>query len=304
MTKPDHHKVPLDTRRFIVINPKPPFVDILLQSAEINPREFSKISEMAMSYKNDPRMIEMVRLGGDGSAKVPYLMNTGETPETILATLREIVRPHLEHIRSLPEVVQATIHLLLSINKVPKGCEFYTIPALLEIDHIHGSIIQTLHGMMADRPMAKNFFDDNVAALKQLDMDWPRLRREVNYPSPGIVLPKSSKMEYEPVVERNRVVHLYETCVIIPPPDRSMLLWFTPPVLQRPLPINETVPLTGSADWLIREVGKVGRHFTRALLSMIKTHLEIEKLSLEVKNYHLIHQEALLVLKEFVEKLP
>lgn len=304
MTKPDHCKVPLDTRRFIVINPKPPFVDILLQSSDICPREFSKISEVAMGYKNDPRLIEMVRLGGDGSAKVPYLMNTGETPETILATLREIARTHLEHIQSLPEVVQATIHLLLSINKVPKGCEEYAIPALLEIDNIHGSIIQTLHGLMADRQMAKNFFDDNVAALKQLDKDWHHLRNEINYPRPGIVLPKNPQMEFEPVFESNRLVHLYETCVIIPPPDRSMLLWFTPSVLQRPLPVNVNVPEIGSADWLIREVEKVGRHFTRALLSKIKAHLETEKLSLEVKNYHLIHQQALLVLKEFVEKLP
>ncbi|MHC1781552.1 MAG: hypothetical protein AB9891_02105 [Anaerolineaceae bacterium] len=304
MDKPGSLKFPADTRNFIVLNPQPPFVDILLELVDINPDEFGRIDALAESWENDPRLIEMVRLGGDGSAKVPYLMEPGETPESILATLRDIARPHLEHLESLPEAVQATIHLLLSINSLPKGCDAFAIPALLEIDRIHAGMVRRLHELMADRPLARKFREDNMAALKELDSHWETLRKNVNYPHPGTVVPHKSRMEFEPVYKKNRLVHIYETCVIVPTPGREILMRFTPRVLQRPLPVGEAVPPTGSVDWLLREAGKVGRHFTRALLHMVKERMEKERISLEVKNYELIRQQALLVWEDFVKKLP
>ncbi len=63
------HKVHLD--RFTVLAPQPPFVDVILQSSQVKRAEFVKIAELAASYHNDPRMIEMVRKDGDASAKVP-----------------------------------------------------------------------------------------------------------------------------------------------------------------------------------------------------------------------------------------
>jgi hypothetical protein len=304
MEKHDHDKFPHDTRNFIVLNPQPPFVDILLSLVDINPAEFGRLDALAEGWENDPRLIEMVRQGGDGSAKVPYLMDPRETPESILATLREIAQPHLEHLASLPEAVQATIHLLLSINSLPNGCEQYAIPALLEIDRIHASMVHRLHELMADRPLARQFRETNMAALHELDNLWENMRKSVNYPVPGTILPHKSRMDFEPVYKRNRLVHIYETCVIVPTPEREILMRFTPLVLRRPLPAGVVLPPIGSVDWLLREAGKVGRHFTRALLHLVKERLEKERISLEVKNYERIHQQALLVWEDFVKKLP
>jgi hypothetical protein len=64
------------------------------------------------------------------------------------------------------------------------------------------------------------------------------------------------------------------------------------------------VPTIGSADWLIREVGKVGRHFTRALLEIIKEHLVAEQVALDSRNYALINQQAQEALQEYVHKTP
>jgi hypothetical protein len=304
MVKPDSFKVPTDTRPFIVLNPRPPFVDILLRIVDINFEEFSRLNHLALSWENDPRLIEMVRLGGDGSAKVPYLIDQGETAESILEQLRAIIRPHLEHLAALPEPIQSTIQLLLSLNTLPKGCDIYAIAALLEIDRIHADMIHTLHERMVGRTLAKQFYQDNCSALADLDEHWNKLRKEIKYPVPDMILPKHSQVEYEPVFEKKRLRHVYETCVIVPPPDRELLLRYTAPELRRPLPPDMPVPPTGSVDWLLREVGKVGRHFTRAILHMVQERLAEEQISPDAKNYREITEQAMLIWQDHVEKLP
>jgi hypothetical protein len=57
-------------------------------------------------------------------------------------------------------------------------------------------------------------------------------------------------------------------------------------------------------DWLIREVGKVGRHFTRALLEIIREHLAVEEIALVAKNYDRINQEAREILDDFMTRFP
>jgi hypothetical protein len=302
-----HRRSTIDTGQYFVLAPIPPFVDIILQSIAIDRREFSKIVNLAADYQNDPRMIEMVRKGGDASAKVPYLMDTGETADSILATLREIAQPHLEHIQSLPDQVQATIHLLLSINTVPRGCEMYGLSALLEIDRIQGKIVRTLHNLMSSRHLARDFHNNNITALQMLDRDWPRLRegKGSRWPKSSLSLPEQAQMQYEPFFDKaDRLIHLNEACVIVDAPDAYKLQWFIPPVFQRPLPANVPVPTTGSADWLIHEVGKIGRHFTRALLEIIKVHLAAEQVALESRNYTLINLHAQDALQEYVDKTP
>ena len=112
-------------------------------------------------------------------------------------------------------------------------------------------------------------------------------------------------MQYEPFFDKaGRLISLRETCVIVDAPDAHKLQWFIPPVLQRPLPPNVPVPTVGSADWLIHEVGKIGRHFTRALLEIIKAHLVAEQIALESRNYTLINQHAQDALQEYVHKTP
>jgi hypothetical protein len=78
----------------------------------------------------------------------------------------------------------------------------------------------------------------------------------------------------------------------------------TPAVLRRPLPSHIPAPATGSADWLLREVGKIGRQFTRALVEIIKTHLAAERIALEARNYELITRQAHEALREFIEANP
>lgn len=302
-----HRRSTIDTGQYFVLAPIPPFVDIILQSITINRREFSKIVNLAAGYQNDPRMIEMVRKSGDASAKVPYLMDAGETADSILATLREIAQPHLEYIHSLPDQVQATIHLLLSINTVPRGCEMYGLPALLEIDRIQGELVSTLHDLMNSKHLAMDFHHNNLSALQMLDRDWPRLRegKGPRWPNSPLPLPRWAQMQYEPFFDKaGRLISLRETCVIVDAPDAHKLQWFIPPVLQRPLPPNVPVPTVGSADWLIHEVGKIGRHFTRALLEIIKAHLVAEQIALESRNYTLINQHAQDALQEYVHKTP
>jgi hypothetical protein len=62
--------------------------------------------------------------------------------------------------------------------------------------------------------------------------------------------------------------------------------------------------VTGSADWLLREVGKIGRQFTRALVEIIKTHLAVEHAALGSRNFELINQQAQDTLREFIERNP
>lgn len=305
MASQKQRRLTIDTGRYFVLSPIPPFVDIIFQSTVINKNEFSKIVNLAADYQNDPRLIEMVRKGGDASAKVPYLLEEGETADSILATLREIAQPHLEHMRSLSAPLQATIHLLLSMNTVPRGCEMYGIPALLEIDRIQGEIVTTLHNVMSSKQLAKDFHDHNIIALQLLDQDWPQLREKKSSLWLKNSLPERPQMQYQPRYGKaDRLAHLQETCVIVDAPDTHMLQLFTPRILQRPLPTDVSVPTTGSADWLIREVGKIGRHFTRALLEIIKVHLSDEQVALESRNYAHINQHAQDALREFVEKTP
>jgi hypothetical protein len=300
----DRH-LTVDTERYYLLAPPLPFVNICLQSTAINPDEFSKIVNLSANYQDDPRMIEMVRMGGDASAKVPYLMQAGETAVSILATLREIARPHVERMESLPASIQATIHLLLSMNTVPKGYEIYGIPALLEIDRIQENMVETLHELMIGRQLAKDFQDSNITALHLLDQDWPRLREEKSSLWHKKLLPEKSQMQYIPFFdEADRLISLHETCVIVDSPQVHKLQALTPPILQRPLDDNIPAPATGSADWLIREVGKVGRHFTRALLEIIKAHLAAEQVALEARNYELISRQAQDALRDYIEKTP
>jgi hypothetical protein len=302
-----HHQtkpLKINTGRYFILSPILPFVDIILQCTPINRREFSQIVDLATGYQNDPRLIEMVRKAGDASAKVPYLLDDGETPDSILNTLRKIAQPHVEHLHSLPESVQATIHLMLSINVVPKGCERYGIPALLEIDRMQGEIVLALRELFGNRQLAMDFHKDNIAALQMLDKDWPRLREDRSIWPHG-PLPEHSQIHYKPFFDKaERLMYMQETYVVIDSPNATMLREFTPAVLQNPLPANVPVPVTGSADWLIRTVGKIGRHFTRALLGIIKTRLEAERVALELKNYELINQHALDALRDYVERMP
>jgi hypothetical protein len=305
MNKHRGRQLTIDTGRYYILAPPLPFVDVCLQSTAINPDEFSKIVNLSANYQDDPRMIEMVRMGGDASAKVPYLLQAGETADSILATLREIARPHIERMENLPASIQATIHLLLSMNTVPKGCEIYGIPALLEIDRIQEDMVRTLHDLMIGRQIAKDFQDGNIAALQMLDQDWPRLREKKSSLWHKKLLPEKAQMQYIPFFDKaDRLISLHETCVIVDSPEVQILQALTPPVLQRPLADNIPAPTTGSADWLIREVGKVGRHFTRALLEIIKAHLAAERVALEARNYEYISRQAQDALREYIEKTP
>jgi hypothetical protein len=304
MPTSEQHKMTIDTEHFSVLDLVPPFVNVCLRSAAITPRDAAKIAQLAADYPNDARLIEMVRKAGDASAKVPYLLRGGETPASILSALREVAQPHVERLHGLPDPLQATICLLLSINAVPQGCEAYGIAALLEIDRMQGEMVQTLRGLMPGRELARNFYQDNVAALQKLDEDWPRLRAERSSRWQRHPLPEHPQMQYHPFFTEDRLVSLHETCVIVDSPGAHLLKQFTPGVLQRPLPAEEPLPATGSADWLIREVGKVGRHFTRALLRIIKAHLEAEQVALEAGDHELINQHAQMALREFVESTP
>ena len=301
----EQRKLIIDTEHFSILNITPPFVDICLKSTAISARDFSKIVQLAADYQNDARLIEMVRIGGDASAKVPYLLDAGETPTSILATLREVAQPQVKRFKGLPDPLQATICLLLSINTVPNGCEAYAITALLEIDRMQEEMTQMLRGLMPGRQLAKDFYRDNMAALKQLDQDWPRLRSERSSLWHNQPLPEQPQMQYYPIFNsNNRLVDVRETCVIVDTPGAHILKQFTPAVLQRPLPETEPTPTTRSVDWLIRDAGKIGRHFTRSLLRIIKTHLEAEQVALEAGNYDLINRRAQEALLEFVKKTP
>jgi hypothetical protein len=206
---------------------------------------------------------------------------------------------------SLPTPIQATIHLLLSMNTVPEGYEIYGIPALLEIDRIQENMVETLHDLMIGRQLAKDFQDANITALEILDQDWPRLREKKSSLWHKKLLPEKAQMQYIPFFDKaDRLISLHETCVIVDSPEVQILQALTPPVLQRPLPDNIPAPTTGSADWLIREVGKVGRHFTRALLEIIKAHLAAEQVALEARNYEYISRQAQDALREYIEKTP
>jgi hypothetical protein len=247
----------------------------------------------------------MVRNAGDASGKVPYLLNTGETPASILATLREVAQPHAEHLQRLPDTLQTTISLLLSINAVPSGCEAYALAALLEIDRMQEEMIHTLRGLMAGRKLAREFHHDNLAALEQLDKDWPRLRSERSSQWHSQPLPEWPHMQYQPIFGLNhRLVGVRETCVIVKSPGARALKRLTPAVLQRPMPKSEPTPTTRSVDWLIRDSGKVGRQFTRALLGIIKTHLEAEQVALDADNLDLINRHAQEALLEFMSRTP
>ncbi|MEW6401946.1 MAG: hypothetical protein AB1649_09110 [Chloroflexota bacterium] len=302
-----HRPLTIDTEQYFFLAPIPPFVDICLETVLIDRRDFSKITQLAANYRNDPRMIEMVRKAGDASAKVPYLMAVGETPGSILFILREIAQPYIEFLQRLPDEVQATIHLLLSLNRVPDGCEMYALPALLEIDRIQGGIVGTLRRFMSGRQLAREFHDNSLTALQTLDHDWPRLRhgKGPRWPRSPLPLPEQPEMQYVPFFDRTgRLIRLHERCVIVDAPGTRELQRFIPPVLQRPLPPTLSVATPGSADWLIHEVGKVGRHFTRALLEIIKDHLAAEQVEMDVRNYAQINQHAQDALQEYVGKTP
>jgi len=305
MTKPEPRQVKVDTERFYILNPIPPYVDVIIRSFSVSPLDFARIVELAIGYRNDPRLVEMVRKAGDGSAKVPYLIDSGETPQSILNTLRKIAQPHVEHIQSLPDAMQATIRGLLSINTVPQGCEVYSIPALLELDRIQGEITKLLKEIMVGRKLAQEFHKDNRAALYMLDRDWTQLRKK-QLPTWQSTqpLPKQSQMQFVPVFKHGQLIRLYESCVIVDAPGARKFKSLIPPVLKRPLPEKADLPEMGSADWLIREVGKVGRHFTRALLKIIDDRLEAEQIALEASNYELINRRAQEALKEFIERTP
>ena len=305
MKNPEQFTFKFDANEYTILSPIPPFVDIILKNTHINQTEFLRIVGLTSSYQSDPRLIEMVRMAGDTSAKIPYLIDEGETAESILDTLRQVAKPHVEHLNNLPHRVQATIHTLLSINKLPAGYDMYGIPALLEVDRMQRDMIHTLKELMVGRKFAEEFYQANLNALKQLDHDWPSMRQGKTTYWPNIMtVPEKATMQYEAEFEHNQLKYLYETCVIVNPPKINDFKRFIPPVLQRPLAEKELVPVTGSADWLIREVGKVGRHITRALLEIIAEHLTAERIDLEYKNYELINRQALEVLDDYIKRFP
>jgi hypothetical protein len=299
-----HHKHRVHLEQFTVLAPFPPYVDVILQQSPISTQEFTRIAQMALSYPNDPRMIEMVRKAGDASAKVPYLMEYGETPQSILEALREVAAPYVEQLKKLPAPLQATIHTLLSVNIAPRGHESLGIPALLEINRIQKEMTETLHEMMASRKLAQEFHAENLNALKLLDQEWPNVRKS-NAPWPYVQsLPEKTQMEFIPIYYHDRVVAVHEVCVIVDPPAARELKRLTPRILQNPLPEDEAAPVTGSVDWLLRLVGKVGRHFTRALLDIIVKHLDEERILSNSQNFDRINYEAHDALRLFIERNP
>lgn len=305
MKKNEQLVVKFNTKEYSILNLYPPFVDILLRISSIDQAEFQKIVKIAHSYSGDPRLVEMIRLAGDASAKVPYLLDEHETPESILATLRSIAAPHVTYLNGLPEKVQATIHTLLSVHKIPRGYEMYGIPALLEIDRIQGAMIAKLKEAMRGRKMAEEFYQANLAALQELDRDWQTLREgKFPFSRKSATIPPEAPMEFHGYFEGDRLLHIHETCVVVDPPRSSDFKKFIPPVLKRPLQEKTLVAATGSADWLIREVGKIGRHFTRALLEIIHDHLATEKIALDVRNYELINRAAHEILEDFIYRTP
>ncbi len=305
MPAAESRKLNVNTEHFTILNITAPFVDICLQSASISEREFSKIARIAAAYPNDARLIEMVRNAGDASGKVPYLLASGETPASILATLREVAQPHAERLQGLPDTLQTTISLLLSLNKVPTGCEAYAIAALLEIDRMQEEIIHTLRSQMAGRQLAREFHHDNQAALEKLDQGLATPAKREKLP---VAYPTTARMAAYAVPPGLRPQPTSggraQTCVIVESPGSRTLKRFTPAVLQRPMPESEPAPTTRSVDWLIRDSGKVGRHFTRALLGIIKTHLEAEQVALDADNLDLINRHAQDALLEFMSRTP
>jgi len=305
MTETEHQKHIIHPERFTVLAPVTPFVDVILQNIPTSLAEYQKIAEIAGNYPNDPRLIEMVRKAGDASAKVPYLMNSGETPENVLEILRGVAEPQVRYLKKLPEAMQATIHTLLSINMVPRGCEAYGIPALLEIDRMQKAMTAELRGLMEGRALAKEFHDDNRKALEVLDQHWSEVRKKRHSPWPfSQSLPESPRMQFVPIQFKKIVVAMREVCVIVDAPDAAELREITPPVLQNPLPEDVDAPVTGSADWLLRVSGKIGRHFTRALLDIIKRHLEAERISSNLVSYERINLEAQDALRSFIQSNP
>ena len=304
MADTKRRKHTIDPGHYTVLAPIPPFVDVILQSNQINPQEFAIIEALAMSYPNDPRMVKMVRKAGDASAKVPYLIDYGETSSSILEALREVAEPYVQGLKKLPAPMQATIHTLLSINIVPQGCERYGIPALLEINRIQQEMTDTLRGMMVGRKLAQEFHESDVKALKLLDEKWSKIREKL-FAWPFIQsLPEKSQMQFIPKYYEDNLVAMREICVIVDSPYAQELKELTPPVLQNPLPFDEPAPVTGSADWLLRVVGKVGRHFTRAMLEIINRHLEEERIHPSSHDFDRINYEAQEALRLFDERNP
>jgi hypothetical protein len=295
----------VNTDQYYILSPVLPFLDIIFQSMVIHKREFNKIVSLANTFRDDPRMVEMVTKCGDASAKVPYLIDERETKASILETLRGIAEPHINYLQRLPEDIQTSIHMILSLNVVPRGFEMFGIPALLELDRIQGDMIGALRRMMDERPLAKAFHQNNHAALKMLDLDWPRIRKEKTSRFSPVLLPELAEMQYKPFFDKeDRLNYIQETCVIIDSPEEKILRQFIPNVLRDPLPYTEPVPGIGSADWLIRKVGKIGRHLTRALLGIIKERLAAENIPLEKDNYELINKSALESLSDYIQRMP
>jgi hypothetical protein len=305
MSSTEQLKFTVDTGHFYILNVTPPFVDICLQFASVHRREFPKIAAIVAGYPQDARLMEMVRMAGDASGKVPYVLEAGATRASILADLRDVAAEQMVSFQGMPEALQSTICLLLSINQVPHGCEAYALAALLEIDQMQEKMVRSLRELMSERQLAREFHHQNEAALQQLDLDWPRLRSERNVEWHTQPLPEHPQMQYQPLYDHmDRLVGVRETCVVVDPPGARLLRRLAPPVLQRPLPSMDLVPSPRSVDWLIRDSGKVGRHFTRALLRIIKTHLEAEQVALEAGNHDLINRHAREALREFVNRTP
>ena len=131
----------------------------------------------------------MVRKAGDASAKVPYLLDAHQTPASILSTLREIAQPHVERLNRIPEPLRSTIHLLLSSIKASRAAaRRYAITALLEIEQIQEEMVRVLRGLMSGRELAREFFDENVAALKQLDRGTGRASAQARSAPSGTII--------------------------------------------------------------------------------------------------------------------
>jgi hypothetical protein len=285
-----------------VLSVRPPFNNCILELVDIDQSAFPSFESRALGYPNDSRLIDMVRAGGDASAKVPYLMSDTETPESILDQLKKIAQPHVEHISTLPEDMQSTITLLLTINAPPTGKDYrkLVIPALLELDRIQGEMTSKLHTLMEGRTLARVFHEGNIRALQQLDSRWPSIRENPINPFSQERFPMEAKTRYIPEVSNGKLAHIREESVIVNPPFIKALQFLTPDVLKRPLPQNVKYHI-GSIEWLIREIGKVGRHSTRALLDIVKERIEQERIDLSPENYANIAKRGMQALQEHIE---
>jgi hypothetical protein len=306
MQTPDSREPAVNTENYTVLHQTPPYIDLILQHVGFDELDFQKVKERAQSYENDPRLIDMVRESGDGSGKVPYLLDENAEPGKILFKLRSIAGPHVEHLYQVPTDMRMVINHLLAFNEAPAGSDELIIPALLEIDRMQGAMTTDLRAEMQSHPHALRFYEANAAALKKFDDEWSDVRKRTvgvslfmrNVEAPPI----KSTMSYIPKYsDKGRLTNIFEERVIIRSPFTQELQRLTPGELKRPRPEGMHYPAFGSQDFLLLETGKIGRHSIRAMLDVIKDHMKKDSVKLAEENYSKIAQLGTEALREYYE---